>query len=170
MNKLMTATAIAAAICGCIAKQPIPNGVDSLDAEDIGTMVSHVVPQIHSGVCKGRVVGTSPDVRIVAKMLPFEILGLPNDTRAKEIASELELRLREALADGGRFLFVDAGGEAAPGVTLQPDCILSGRLSCMTGENGGRSTSEFRLHLSIVDARTGIESWEGCVPLVKSCR
>lgn len=55
------------------------------------------------------------------------------------------MRLCKEVTDGGRFFFADASGGAALGATLQPDCILKGKLSCAINANGSFSTSEFRL-------------------------
>ena len=170
MKKLMMIMAIAVAVCGCVANKPSPKGIDTLTSEDIGEMVVLSMEKIYRGVNSGRIAGRSPNVRIVAKIQPFEVLNLPNDARAKEVASELEMRLRKEMFDGGRFFLLDAPGVPASGAALQPDCILKGKLSCKIIENGGFSTSEFKLKLSIVDARTGIVAWDGKVVLVKSFR
>ena len=139
----MMIIAIAATVCGCVANRPSPKGIDSLTDEDM------------------------PSVRIVAKIKPFEVLNLQNEARAKEIASQLEMRLRKEMFDGGMFFFPDAPGVPASGAALQPDCILTGKLSCKIIESGGVSTSEFKLKLSTVDARTGIVAWEGNVLIAK---
>ena len=167
MKKIMMIMAIAVAVYGCVANNPSPKGIDSLTNEDIGEMVVLSMEKIYRGVNSGRIAGRSPNVRIVAKIQPFEVLNLPNDARAKEIASKLEMRLSKELADGGMFFFPDAPDAPASGAALQPDCILNGKLSCKIIENGGFSTSEFKLKLSIVNARTGIVAWEGNVLLAK---
>lgn len=168
MKKLMVIITIAAAVCGCVANKPTPKGVDSLTTEDINIMVGCSIEKINRGVNRGMIPRKSPNVRIVAKIQPFEVLNLPTDARVKEIVSELEMRLCKELTDGGRFLFPDAPCGAALGVTLQPDCILKGKLSCVINENGGFSTSEFRLKLTIVDVRTGNVAWDGNVVLGKT--
>ena len=167
MRKLMMIMAIAATVCGCVANKPSPKGIGSLTDEDIGMMVVSSMDKIYKGVNSGRIAGRSPNVRIVAKTKPFEVLNLPNDARAKEIASKLEMRLSKEMADGGMFFFPDAPGVPASGAARQPDCILKGKLSCKIIESGGFSTSEFKLKLSIVDARTGIVAWEGNVLIAK---
>jgi len=167
MKKLMMTMAIAVAVCGCISSQPIPKGIDSLTAEDIGMLVGGAMDKICRGVNGGRIARKSPNTRIVAKIQPFEVQNLPNDVRAKEVVSELEKRLCKEMAAGGWFFFPDASGGAASGATLQPDCILKGTLSCKINENGGFTTSEFMLKLAIVDVRTGIVPWEGKVFLAK---
>ncbi|MBQ3340849.1 MAG: hypothetical protein IJG84_03055 [Kiritimatiellae bacterium] len=167
MKKLMMATAIAAVACGCIVKQPIPRGVDALTDEDISMMVGHAMEKIYKDVNVRRMAGKSPNVRIVAKIQPFEMPNLPDDTRTREIASELEMRLCKEMTDGGLFIFPDAAGGAASGAALQPDYILKGKLSCMIKENDISSTSEFKLQLDMVDVRTGIATWRGTVALAK---
>ena len=163
----MMIIAIAATVCGCVANRPSPKGIDSLTDEDIGEMVVLSMEKIYRGVNSGRIARKSPSVRIVAKIKPFEVLNLQNEARAKEIASQLEMRLRKEMFDGGMFFFPDAPGVPASGAALQPDCILTGKLSCKIIESGGFSTSEFKLKLSTVDARTGIVAWEGNVLIAK---
>ena len=167
MKKFMMATAIAAVVCGCIVKQPIPRGVDSLTDEDISMMVGHAMEKIYRDVNARRMAGKLPSARMVARIQPFEMPNMPNDTRTREIASELEMRLCKEMTDGGLFIFPDAAGGTAPGAALQPDCILKGKLSCMIKENGVSSTSEFKLQLAMVDVRTGIVAWRGTVALAK---
>ena len=167
MKKFMMATAIAAVVCGCIFKQPIPKGVDSLTAEDISVLVGNAMEKIYRDANVRRMVRKSPNARTVARIQPFEMPNLPNDARTREIASELEMRLCKEMTDGGWFIFPDAAGGAASGATLQPDCTLKGKFSCIIKESGGFSTSEFKLHLAMVDVRTGIVAWKGNVVLVK---
>ena len=167
MKKIMMATAVAAVACGCIVKQPIPKGVDSLTDEDISMMVGQAMEKIYRDGNVRRMAGKSPNSRIVARIQPFEMPNLPDDTRTREIASELEMRLCKEMANGGRFVFPDAAGGAASGAALQPNCILKGKLSCMIRENGSSSTSEFKLQLAMVDVRTGIVAWKGAVALAK---
>ena len=167
MKKFMMIMAIAVAVCGCVANKPSLKGIDSLTTEDINIMVSCSIEKINRGVNRGMIPRKSPNVRIVAKIQPFEVLNQPNDARAKEVASGLEKRLCKEMADGGRFFFPEASGGDALGAALQPDCILKGKLSCKIIENGAFSTSEFRLKLAMVDVRTGIVAWDGNVVLIK---
>lgn len=167
MNNCMMIMAVAVVVCGCVANQPIPKGIDSLTDEDIGMMVVRSMDKIYRGVNDGRIAKKSPNARIVAKIQPFEMSNLANDARAKEVVSELERRLCTEMAAGGWFFFPDASSGTASGAMLQPDCILKGKLSCIITENGAFSDSEFRLQLSIVDVSTGIVVWEGKITLVK---